>query len=80
MSSIVERYREWASGSERYHEFKRRAVSKGSEQLVLLVEQKEEGWERKERKRREAEERRGSADVERGQGVDAATENIRERL
>ena len=43
LSSIVERYREWTSGSERYHELKRRAVSKGSEQLVLLVEQREEG-------------------------------------
>jgi len=30
-------------GSERYHESRRRAVSRVSEQLVLLVEQREEG-------------------------------------
>jgi len=38
----VERYRECMSGSERYQEFKRRAASRVSEQLVLLVEQQEE--------------------------------------
>ena len=38
----VERYRECISGSELYHEFKRRAISRVSEQLVLLVGQREE--------------------------------------
>jgi len=38
----VERYRECTSRIGRYHEFKRRAVSRVSEQLVLLFEQREE--------------------------------------
>ena len=40
------------SGSERYHEFKRRAASRVSEQFLLLVGQREEiKRERKEEKR-----------------------------
>jgi len=42
IGKCVERYREWTGGIERYHEFKRSADSKGSEQLVLLVEQRGE--------------------------------------
>ena len=40
--SLVERHRERTSESERYHEFKRSVVFKGSEQFILLVEQREE--------------------------------------
>jgi len=42
MFAIVEGYREYMSGSESYHGFKRGAVSRVSEQVVILVEQREE--------------------------------------
>jgi len=42
MFVTVERYREYMSGSERYQEFKRGAVSRVREQVVMLVEQREE--------------------------------------
>jgi len=38
----VERHRGCMSGSGWYHEFKRGAVSRVSEQVVILVEQREE--------------------------------------
>ena len=65
--SLVERYRERTSESERYHEFMRSVVSKGSEQFILLVEQREESWERKGEQKRDGK-KKGSADAERKQG------------
>lgn len=55
------RYRECTDRSERYHEFKRRADSKGSEQLVLRVD-KEKKVKREKGKKKADGTRKGSAE------------------
>lgn len=62
MILFVERYWKWTGGSNRYHDFKRSADPKGSEQLILLVE-KEEKAEREKKERKETERRSGAAQI-----------------
>jgi len=82
LAECVLRYRECPGTNGRYHGCKRSADSKGSEQLALLVKQREQIQETKEEKKTDtrkpgsAEETAGDARGHKMPLVTSATENV----